>query len=194
VRVTETPIDVVELRVGDYLLDAPRPDDVDVLVRALADPEIALWNPASSTPADSAQDRAERWIADRAAWAADHASWVVRDRDSHLLGAVSLHHIDPAMATAEIGYWMAPDGRERGLGTAATAAAAAFGFEQRGLVRIELYHGVENEASCRLATRCGFRLEGTTRSSFVYGDSRRHDEHLHGRLSTDPYPAIAPPR
>ena len=192
---TQPPLDVVVLRVGDYLLDAPRPGDVDDLVRALADPVIGLWNPPSaSAQVAPAREQAETWIADRASWGADHASWVVRDRDGHLLGAVSLHHIDDVMATAEIGYWMAPDGRERGLGAAATEAATRFGFEQLRLARIELFHAVENEASCRLATRCGFRLEGTTRSSFVYGDGARHDEHLHGRLSSDTYPDIAPPR
>jgi len=192
--VTETPPDVVALRVGDYVMDAPTSDDADDLVRALADPDIAVWNPAASMSAASPRERALRWIEDRAAWAPDHASWVVRDRDGHLVGAVSLHHIDDVMATAEIGYWMAPDGRERGLGAAATDAATRFGFEQRGLVRIELFHAVENEASCRLATRCGFLHEGTTRSSFVYGDGTRHDEHLHGRLASDPYPDIPLPR
>ena len=191
---TRQPWDVVELSVGDYLLDAPRPDDADDLVRALADPSIAVWNPAASVPAATPRERADQWITDRAAWGPDHASWVVRDRDRHLIGAVSLHHIDAVMATAEIGYWMAPEGRERGLGAAATGAAARYGFEQLDLVRIELFHAVENEASCRLATRCGFRHEGTTRSSFVYGDGARHDEHLHGRLASDPYPAIPPPR
>jgi RimJ/RimL family protein N-acetyltransferase len=192
--VTQETFDVVVLRVGDYVLDAPRPDDIDDVVRALADPDIAVWNPAASTAAASPRERARQWLEDRAAWGADHASWVVRDRDVRLIGAVSLHHVDPVMATAEIGYWMAPEGRGRGLGAAATEAATRFGFEQRGLVRIELFHAVENEASCRLATRCGFRLEGTTRSSFVYGDGARHDEHLHGRLSSDSYPDIAPPR
>jgi len=191
---TRQPWDVVELSVGDYLLDAPRPDDADDLVRALADPSIAVWNPAASVPAATPRERADQWITDRAAWGPDHASWVVRDRDHHLIGAVSLHHVDDVMATAEIGYWMAPQGRERGLGAAATDAAARYGFEQLALVRIELFHAVENEASCRLATRCGFRHEGTTRSSFVYGDGARHDEHLHGRLASDPYPDIRPPR
>jgi RimJ/RimL family protein N-acetyltransferase len=192
--VTQPPWDVVELAVGDYVLDAPRPDDADDLIRALADPSIAVWNPAASTPAATPRERADEWIANRAAWGPDHASWVVRDRDHHLIGAVSLHHIDDVMATAEIGYWMAAQGRERGLGAAATDAAARYGFGQLALVRIELFHAVENEASCRLATRCGFRYEGTTRSSFVYGDGARHDEHLHGRLASDPYPEIPPPR
>ena len=44
---------------------------------------------------------------------------------------------------------------------------------------------VDNPASCRVATRAGFALEGTHRSSFRYGDGRLHDEHSHARLAAD---------
>ena len=191
---TQPPLAPVVLRVGDYLLDAPAPGDVGDLVLALADPDIALWNPSASRSSASPVERAAEWIAERGEWAPDHASWVVRDRDHHLIGAVSIHHVDDVMATAEMGYWMAPAGRGRGLGAAAVEAAARYGFEQLELVRIELFHAVENVASCRLARRCGFTHEGTTRQSFVYGDGLRHDEHLHGRLADDAYPDVAPPR
>ena len=53
---------------------------------------------------------------------------------------------------------------------------------------------MENEASCRLALRCGYLLEGTARQSYVYGDGLRHDEHLHGRLAADAVEPVAPPR
>lgn len=184
----------VALKAGPYVLDGCVPADADAVAAALVDPAIALWNPGVIRPGTSARDRALLWIADRATWAADHASWVVRDLDGHVIGAVSVHHLDDAHGTGEIGYWMTPDGRERGIGAAAVDAATRFAFHELGLARVELFHAVENEASCRLALRCGYLYEGTARESFVYGDGLRHDEHLHARLSRDDVPPVPGPR
>jgi RimJ/RimL family protein N-acetyltransferase len=68
----------------------------------------------------------------------------------------------------------------------ATVSDWAFGY--LGLTRMQLIHAVENAASCRVAEKCGYRHEGTTRSSYRYGDGELHDEHIHGRLVGDPVP------
>jgi RimJ/RimL family protein N-acetyltransferase len=68
------------------------------------------------------------------------------------------------------------------------AAATRWAFGALDLVRIELCHAVVNPASCRVATKAGYRLEGTLRQSYVYGDGRRYDEHLHARLAGDAAP------
>jgi RimJ/RimL family protein N-acetyltransferase len=187
-------VDPVALPFGRYLLDIPVAGDLDDVVAALADPDVALWNPAASrNPGVTTRERARLWISDRAAWGEDHASWVVRDHDGHVVGAVSVHHLDHAMSTGEIGYWLTPAGRGRGLGLASVVLATRFGFDVLGLARIELFHAVENEASCRLAVAAGYAHEGVARQSFVYGDGLRHDEHLHGRLATDPEPQTTLP-
>jgi RimJ/RimL family protein N-acetyltransferase len=191
--VTAPVVDPVTLPFGRYLLDIPVASDLDDVDAALADPDVALWNPAAHRPGIAARDRARLWISDRAAWGDDHASWVIRDHDGRVVGAVSVHHLDHAMATGEIGYWLSPAGRGRGLGLAAVALATRFGFDVLELARIELFHAVENEASCRLALRAGYLQEGVARQSFVYGDGQRHDEHLHARLATDPEPTITLP-
>ena len=71
------------------------------------------------------------------------------------------------------------------MAAAAVRTAARFAFEVLGLQRVELFHAVDNPASCRVATKAGFALEGTHRSSFRYGDGRLHDEHSHARLAAD---------
>jgi RimJ/RimL family protein N-acetyltransferase len=184
------PTTPVPLPFGRYLLDAVRTSDVDAVAAALVEPDVALWNPGASRPASSARERAEIWVGQRATWAADHASWAVRDVDGALVGQVSIHQIDTVLRSAEIGYWLAPAGRGRGRGPAPHAPAPPPPVKVLGLVRIELFHAVDNGPSCRLATRCGYVLEGTTRQSFVYGDGRRHDEHLHARLASDPAPEL----
>ena len=44
-----------------------------------------------------------------------------------------------------------------------------------GLDRLELWHAVENVASCRVAEAAGFAYELTARRSYRYGDGLRHD-------------------
>jgi RimJ/RimL family protein N-acetyltransferase len=187
-----TPDHPVPLTVGRYLLDAASDQDVDAVADAFADPDIALWNPGARRPGSTPRERAALWVADRRAWAPDHCSWVVRDPDGLLVGQVSIHSLDEEIGSGEVGYWLTPAGRGRGVGAAAVDAASRFAFDVVGLARIELFHAVENMPSCRLAERCGYLVEGTARQSFVYGDGLRHDEHLHARLASDdvaPVPA-----
>jgi RimJ/RimL family protein N-acetyltransferase len=184
----------VRLTFGEHRLDAATLTDVDAVADAFTDPDIALWNPGARRPGATPRERATLWVADRMAWAPDHCSWVVRDADGALVGQVSIHSLDEDIGSGEIGYWLTPAGRGRGIGAAAVDTATRFAFATLGLARVELFHAVENEASCRLATRCGYLLEGTARQSFVYGDGLRHDEHLHARLATDDVAPVALPR
>ena len=62
--------------------------------------------------------------------------------------------------------------------------AASWGLAEWGLRRVELIHAVANPASCRVAEKAGFGLEGTVGNGERYGDGRWYDEHLHGRLPT----------
>ncbi len=48
--------------------------------------------------------------------------------------------------------------------------------------RLELQHSRQNRASCRVAERSGFALEGTRVRSRLHVDGW-HDMHLHGRVA-----------
>ena len=92
---------------------------------------------------------------------------------------------DVGPGDGELGYTVLPAERGRGVARRAMAAATRYAFDDLGLFRVQLYHAVENVASCNAALAVGYRLEGTLRQSYRYGDGRRHDEHLHARLATD---------
>ncbi|WP_229660456.1 GNAT family N-acetyltransferase [Marmoricola endophyticus] len=159
------------------LRDFTEADDPRILQTA-ADPGTRLWNPFK--PAD-----------DPVAWRAKIADGVTRtfaitDASDVLLGTIALFDVDHEQGTVELGYRVHPDARGRGVGTAAVRAACAVAFGELGLRRVMLYHAVANPASCRVAERAGFALEGTLREGYVYGDGRAYDEHLHGLLSSDP--------
>jgi ribosomal-protein-alanine N-acetyltransferase len=56
--------------------------------------------------------------------------------------------------------------------------------DRDGFHRLELTHSLANAASCRVAHKVGYRLEGTLRQHGLHADGW-HDMHLHARLETD---------
>ena len=181
------PIEPVELVAGRLVLRPPGPEhaaDVQAMAR---DADIGLWNPVDVTDEESAQG----WIARQADWSdGTHASFAVLDATTgRFLGTTSVFHIDRAMHDAETGYRVAPWARGQGVATQAVRAVTAWALDALALQRISLYHAADNMASCRVAEKSGYLLEGQLRSSHVYGDGSRHDEHLHARLATDTGPS-----
>lgn len=183
------PAEPVELKSdGGLWLRPLRGSHLDQLVRVFSDPSVARWNPLTVGP-EGPRAAVLAYIGRRADWSTGlHASWgVFRDAtDQEVLGSVTLHRIDTAQSRAEIGYWTTPGARSTGVATCAVRTAVDWGFEELGVFRLTLTHAAGNVASCRVAEKVGFLLEGTMRASFVYGDGQRHDEHLHGLLRTDP--------
>ncbi|SIN42601.1 Protein N-acetyltransferase, RimJ/RimL family [Micromonospora cremea] len=176
-------VEHVELTAADLLLRPWRDADAPAVRDALRDPAIAQWNPHGGGLIDD--EAALLWVRRRADWSGgDHASMAVTAAaGGELLGSVSLydiHHGD-----ASIGYWTVPAARGRGVAVRAVVRLTDWAFADLGLHRVELCHAVANQASCRVAHRSGYLAEGTLRESYRYGDGRRHDEHLHARLSTD---------
>ena len=150
----------------------------------MTDEATRRWNPAPVADVDAAL----RWCGDAADWAlgASHATFAIEDTATgRYAGCVSIHSIDPVQADAEVGYRVAPWARRRGYATEALTAATRWTFEVTAVIRVELAHAVANPASCAVATRAGYALEGLMRQSFIYGDGTRYDEHLHARLRTD---------
>jgi len=183
----EGGIEHVELTACGWLLRPPQAADAADALAMLSDPEVRQWNPVSSV-VDKAT--AEQWLARGADWSTgDHASFSVVDAATgRFAGSVSLHRIDREQANASIGYRVAAWARGRGAATAAVAVVSDWSFTDLGLVRVELCHAVSNPASCRVAVKAGYPMEGTLRQAMLYGDGQRYDEHIHGRLASDPRP------
>ncbi|GAA1389482.1 GNAT family N-acetyltransferase [Kitasatospora putterlickiae] len=181
------------LDLGDVVL-RPWGPELDVrggalerLTAAAADPEIALWNPLRAADLVQAEACVDRWST---GWRNGTLAYfaILDATTADLLGTIALRWTDRADGLAMVGYWLLPSARGRGVASRATRAITQWGFTTAGARRIELAHAVDNPASCRVAARCDFPLEGTLRASFRFGDGLHHDEHLHARLSTDPWP------
>ncbi|MFD0633170.1 GNAT family protein [Catenulispora yoronensis] len=177
-------VEPTEIVAGRYQLRPPSLRDVPDMMAMSLDEDIRLWNPlASGVSEERARAWAEKWAGfDEGKSALFCVYGAVEGR---LLGMVSLHKIDLDNSAGELGYRVAPWARGQGIATVAVRTVTDWAFGYLGLTRMQLIHAVENAASCRVADKAGYSMEGTTRSSYRYGDGKLHDEHIHGRLVTD---------
>jgi RimJ/RimL family protein N-acetyltransferase len=67
--------------------------------------------------------------------------------------------------TAEVGYWIAPEARGRGVCTRALRLASRWVLQERGAHRLQLRADEQNVASNKVAQNAGFTREGVLRSS-----------------------------
>lgn len=72
---------------------------------------------------------------------------------------------------AEIGYWIGPSHRKKGLATKAIRKIVEIGFTEKGLFRIEANVFTHNIGSIRALEKAGFEKEGLLKSTFIKGDS-----------------------
>jgi [ribosomal protein S5]-alanine N-acetyltransferase len=86
---------------------------------------------------------------------------------------------------AEIGYWVIPRARGRGLATRAIRLASAWALSEAGLARVEALVEPENAASQRALLAAGFRPEGVLRSFLTSNEGRRADAVVFSRIAGD---------
>jgi [ribosomal protein S5]-alanine N-acetyltransferase len=79
-------------------------------------------------------------------------------------GQVEANRFDWEHLHADLGIWVAPDARGRGVGRGALALAAAWLIDACGLVRVQLLAPPDNEAAIRTALGAGFTREGVLRA------------------------------
>jgi RimJ/RimL family protein N-acetyltransferase len=156
---------------GEPLVDGPtalrpwRDSDVNALVAACQDPEIARWTrvPENYGEADARAQLMHRYDAIHAGTLAPFAIVSTSDA-SELLGSISLLRLAWEHARGEVGYWLAREARGHGHTTRAVRLICTWGFEALGLDRIELLAATGNPASQRVAERAGFTREAVLRS------------------------------
>lgn len=169
--------------VADGLMLRPwRRSDAAAVQTAFACAEIQRWHVRRLDTLDEADEWVTQW-ADR--WDGETAaSWAVVDGDDQPLGQVGLRNISLAEGSASLSYWVIPAARGRAIAATSVVTVSAWAFGLIGFNRLNLHHSTANTASCRVAERTGYRLEGTLRQAVKHADGW-HDWHVHGRLGTD---------
>ncbi|MEV6835705.1 GNAT family N-acetyltransferase [Streptomyces sp. NPDC051133] len=157
--------------------------DADALLTAGMDPAISLWNLFSVGSRAEARARIERLHARRRAETG--VVWAIAPHSGPAVGLAGLNHVDLAGGTAEVLYWVLPEARGAGLAVEATRRISGWALDELGLHRLMLCHSTANPASCRVAEKAGYTVEGTQRSALLHADGW-HDQHLHARVAGDP--------
>ncbi|UJB45814.1 GNAT family N-acetyltransferase [Streptomyces sp. A1-5] len=180
-RMAATAQPVLDLPNGWQLRPWHR-SDADALAAAGRDPAIRQWNRLLVDTPDEARQRIER-MHDR--WRAEQSAiWAIARPGGEAMGLIGWGDIDLAGGSAEILYWILPAARGGGVMVEATRRVSRWALDDLGLHRLRLCHSVANQASCRVATKAGYSLEGTMRSALLHADGW-HDEHLHALVQGD---------
>ncbi|MEV0236076.1 GNAT family N-acetyltransferase [Nonomuraea sp. NPDC050786] len=156
--------------------------DAGVLAAAGQDPAIRQWNFLQVETREEASRRIERM---HERWRAEvSAIWAIARPDDEAMGLIGWGDIDLKGGSAEIVYWVLAPARGRGVVVEATKRVSQWALNDLGLHRLRLCHSVANPASCRVAVKAGYSLEGTMRSALLHVDGW-HDQHLHALLQGD---------
>jgi RimJ/RimL family protein N-acetyltransferase len=125
-------------------------------------------------------DRYQRGRADNTAM-----NFAIEDADdATFLGVAVAPHLDHDERTAELGYVLGVEARGQGVATEALRQLTSWAFEDQDMIRLQLLISVSNDASKRVAERCGYQLEGVLRGLYVKPDFRE-DVESWSRLVTD---------
>jgi L-amino acid N-acyltransferase YncA len=95
-------------------------------------------------------------------------------RSGQVVGGGTLHHFDSERKIVEIGYFVLPHARRRGIATTIARLLSEHAFSL-GVERVAAYVNVGNVASERVVERAGFTREGVVRS-MPKPDGRRIDK------------------
>jgi RimJ/RimL family protein N-acetyltransferase len=161
------------LRFDDLVLRVPGYSDLQGLAAAFSDGELS--------EADNISPFSRDEVSERLRDSPTLVRLVVVDAEAgEILGGGTLHHLDPKRSVIEIGYWLYPRARGRGVATKLARALAEYAFTL-GLQRVAAYVEVGNVPSERVLERAGFTREGIIRS-LPSSDGRRVDKTLFSLL------------
>ncbi|MFD7784090.1 GNAT family N-acetyltransferase [Streptomyces nojiriensis] len=167
---------------GGWELRPWHPDDADALCAAGQDRAVRLWNRLSVNSPEEARQRIERM---HRRWRAElGAIWAIARPGGEALGLIGWNDVDLRGGSAEIVYWLLPAARGGGVAVEATRRVSRWALDDLGLHRLRLCHSVANPASCRVADKAGYSLEGTMRGALLHADGW-HDQYLHALVRGD---------
>lgn len=173
-------LQVPQIEIGDVLLRENLGADADRILQACAHPSTQQWLP--DLPAPYTLAHAHGYIESRHEQHAlgDGLFWAVADASEPdlLLGQIGVMGLQHGLSrSAEIGYWMHPAARRRGVATTAVRAAARHALLPLedgglGLARVLLRVAEPNGPSNALARAAGFTQVGRDRRAEQLRDGR----------------------
>lgn len=115
----------------------------------------------------------------------EHFAFPIFDlHTGELLGGAGLNQRNRQHRSANLGYWVRQSRHGEGIAARAAALVARFGFEQLGLIRIEIVVMPDNHPSRRTAEKTGARFEAIARQR-LWANGQAHDAAVYGLTPTD---------
>ncbi|WP_189440181.1 GNAT family N-acetyltransferase [Rhodanobacter panaciterrae] len=119
----------------------------------------------------------------------EHFAFPIFDlHTGELLGGAGLNQRNRQHRSANLGYWVRQSRHGEGIAAHAAALVARFGFEQLGLIRIEIVVMPDNHASRRTAEKTGARFEAIARQR-LWANGLAHDAAVYGLTQADLLPS-----
>ena len=158
--------------------------DVPAIVAAVQDPEIPRYTRVPDVYGEEDARQWQRMASTGLRTGSELPTLVVDATDGRLLGAVSLHNLDPESGRCSAGYWVAAEARRRGVARRALTLLCRYAFDELDVKRVELWIEPGNAPSLRVAEAAGFAREGLLRS-FMHVGGRRRDMLMYSLLPVD---------
>jgi RimJ/RimL family protein N-acetyltransferase len=158
------PLLAESLTDGEVVLrDYAERDIPEILIAHQDDARMHLLTGEDRPPSGAELGRAaEREAADRAI--GERATLTILEPgDDACRGQIRVHPVDWDQSRAEVGIWLAPQVRGRGIGRGALRLAGAWLLGPCGLARVELLGEPDNAPMIRAAHAAGFVREGVLR-------------------------------
>ena len=150
------PDEMPTLSDGHVVLRSWRAADQPDIVEACQDPEIQRWTtvPSPYTPDDAAffvTITPEVWTQ-----RIGMSFAVTETGDDRIVGSLGLVAVDVTAGRGELGYWIAPWGRRRGIASASLALLSGWLLHDVGFDQLEVVVESGNTGSLRVAGLAGF--------------------------------------
>ncbi|WP_329120471.1 GNAT family N-acetyltransferase [Streptomyces sp. NBC_01465] len=162
------------LHTGTLTLRPFTPEDIEDAQKGCSDELTQRWLPL---PSPYTLDDATAWctkVAEDLRTSGDGIQFAITDAadGGRLAGAVGLNRTDWKAQVSEIGYWVAPWARGRGIAVEVTRAIGRWLLTDQHFQRMELRAATENTASRRVALKAGLTEEGVLRNAGTVHDGR----------------------
>lgn len=161
-----------EIETERLILRPPKLGDEKPLNQAIhrSLPELQRWMPWANDP--SMQPTIHYVKEGLTSWGSDaprdFPMVIIHKESQHIIGASGFNdRSKPEVPLFEIGYWLETAYTGQGLATEMVQALTRFAFESFKAARVQIVTQVGNEASRRVAEKCGFILEATLKNYCV---------------------------